>query len=594
MKRFVCCVALLLFVVPDLHPATAGTITVGSKAEAAAVRRRIKAVRFLDSATFGARKADIDALVTRMSEIGNKKAMVEWIDQQFALDQTLLEPIAIRMIEDDGLDWEQGDAWVQRYRHQAFWHVAMTAPDQLRQRVAFALSQICVINDSMFGGRHIDLSGKVHYLAPVNYYDMLGRNASKSYRDVLMDVTTHPCMGQFLSHFRNRKADESINRFPDENYAREIMQLFSIGLYQLRPNGVYEKDDAGELIPTYDNEDIKNFARVFTGFTSDGLEGFWGWPHNSFVPMVMWGPEHDSAEKVLLNGTVLPAGQTGMEDVNGAIDNLMAHPNIGPFVGRRLIQRLTKSNPTRAYLTRVSKKFNNSGGDLKTVVKAILLDKTVLAAVKFKTTKQDDGTWTVEVLDNGTDDSKFQEPMIRYTSFLRKFGGQTENPNGWFHMAGLGWNWTQAFLGSPSVFNFYLPDFQPPGDIVSYKPSGKVPNRFLAAPEFELYTAVTANRTPNRYRWDIYQEKSQHNLFTNEEYEFTNNILLDFADEKALASDPVALVNHLDILLARGNLSNTMRQTLIDALTEETDDATDRAHAAILCVLYAPQTAITR
>ncbi|MFK7819110.1 MAG: DUF1800 family protein [Planctomycetaceae bacterium] len=590
-NRFVCFLITTLVASLPLD-SYAGSFKTRTRAEADAIRIRIKAARFLDAATFGATKAEIDVLAQRMGEINHKAAMAEWIDRQFALQPTLIEPTAIQMISDDGLTLTQGDAGVARYRHQAFWHLALSADDQLRHRTAFALSQIVVINDHMFGGRTPDLSGKPNYLAPLNYYDMLVQNSSRTYRDILFDATLHPCMGRFLSHRRNRKADEAGTRFPDENFAREIMQLFSIGLYELKPNGTYQRDEDGNLIPTYTNEEIKAFSRVFTGLT-DVPNEFWGLG-NSFVPMVMWEREHDTGEKQLLNGTVIPADQPGMQDINDAIDNIASHRNIGPFIGRRLIQRLTKSNPSKGYLSRVSTVFRESGGDMKSVIKAILLDKEFLAAVTFKMIKNGPGDWTLKVIDKGTKGSKFREPMLRYTSFLRKFKVETTNQNGWFMMGDMRWQWTQAFMDSPSVFNFYLPDFQPPGEIVSYRAPKSVPNRFLAAPEFELYTSVTANRTPNRFRRDIFNEQSEHNLFSNSTYTFTSTLPLNFAEEKTLAADPQALVDHLDVLLAHGNLTNKIRRELVAALTEETTDATERTHAAILSVMIAPETAVTR
>ncbi|MFK7819314.1 MAG: DUF1800 family protein [Planctomycetaceae bacterium] len=581
------------FFLVDCSPTLGGKITVSSKAEATRVRRRIKATRFLDNATFGATRVEVEALVDRMEQVGSNEAFSQWIDRQFKQKPTYLVPLSLQMIADDGLDPTQGDAWVQRYRDHAFWHAAMAAPDQLRQRVAFALLQICVINDSMFGGRHIDLSGNPNYLAPLSYYDLLLRSGFNNYRAVLKNVTLHPCMGQFLSHMRNRKADPRVNRFPDENYAREVMQLFSIGLYEMDMTGTYLRDTEGNLIPTYDNEDIKAFARVFTGLASADQDNFWGWPHNSFKSMVMWEDEHDTDEKVLLNGQVLPAGQSGMDDINDAMDNLTTHPNIAPFVARRLIQRLTKSNPSRGYIKRVATVWQENRGDMKPVIKAILMDKSVLA-LKMRTTKISDDVWTVDVLSGGTEHSRFQEPIIRYTQFLRRFNATTEYPTGRFMISGQSYNWSQQFLRSPSVFNFYLPDFQPPGDIVGHKTSKAVPNGVLSAPEFEIYTSVTANRTANRYRSEIINEASNHTLFSSSNYSFKNVLRLDFSEEKELASDPRALVDHLDVLLTRGMLSETVREELIAALTEETDDITARTHAAIQCVLQSAQSAVFR
>lgn len=598
MNRRLCSAALVGVCLAMCVPAFGGTITTTTQAKAEQIRYRLYATKFLDHATFGATKAEANALATRMQQIGIREAAEEWIDQQFAVPATYLEPLALDMIADDGFDPLQTNIGVHRYRRHAYWHAAVAAPDQLRQRVAWALIQICVINDGMFGAVRNDHSGQPHYMAPLSYYDMLLRNSFGNYRDVLMDVTRHPCMGRFLSHLRNRKANPAVNRYPDENFAREIMQLFSIGLYELESDGELRRDINGDLIPTYDNEDIKAFARVFTGFSYAGHTNFWGWPDNSHDPMAMFDSQHDMEEKTLLNGQILPAGQTGLQDVNGAIDNLMNHNNIAPFIGRRLIQRLVKSNPDRDYMARVSSAFNDNGqgvrGDMQAVVKAILLDDAVFAAFDVSIRNEGPGVWKVDVTNTSTEDSRFMEPVVRYASFLRKFDGQSDYPTGRIMINSMAWNWTQGFMRSPSVFNFYLPDFQPPGDIVEYQTSTRIPNGSLHAPEFELFTAVTANRTPNRYRWDVYSEKSQQWLLNNSQGQLRSNVLLNFDEEKQLAADPVQLVDHLDVHLAHGNLDESMRQALITALTEETTDTTARARAAILSVLVAPQNAITR
>ncbi len=585
-----------LLVLASALPAFSGTIKVSTNQEAQDVILRIQAGRFLDIATFGATRADTDALVARMKVVGRDAAFGEWIDQQFQLPATYTEPLALQMMADDGIDPLQTNAWVQRYRHHTFFHNAMAADDQLRQRVAWALIQICVVNDSMFGAVRNDLTDQPHYLAPLSYYDMLIRNSLGNYSDVLMDVTRHPVMGRFLSHLRNRKANPAANRFPDENYAREIMQLFAIGLYELNEDGTLIKDAEGKLVPTYDNEDIKAFARVFTGFSYAGHgTNFWGWPDNSHDPMAMFDNQHDTDEKVLLNGTVLPAGQTGMQDVQGAIDNLMDHPSSGPFVIRRLIQRLVKSNPTKGHIYRVVQKWKDNGqgvrGDMKAVIKAILMDQDVLNGVRFTTTQVGPGEVHVAVSNNGTEHSRFKEPVVRYLSFLRKFRPQSDYPTGRFMMSDMRWHWTQGFLRSPSVFNFYLPDFQPPGDIVGYEPSANVPNAFVVAPEFELFTAVTANRTPNRYRSTIYNEESRHSLVGGT-YNLRCNIALDFSDEKALAADPAQLVQHLNILMAHGMMSDESCQTMTDALTEESVNTTTRTRAAILGFAVSPSVAV--
>lgn len=595
MIRRVCsvCVVALLVLSTSLS-AQAGKIKADSAAAAARVRLRILATRFLDSATFGAKKSDVDALVLRMEQIDVKPACEEWIDQQLALPPTLLQPLALQMMADDGIDPLQTNAWVQRYRHHAFWHAAVAAPDQLRQRVGWALSQIPVINTNSFNFVGNDAVGTPQYLGPLNYYDMLLNNSFGNYRGVLTDVSLHPCMGVFLSHLRNRKGNPAINRFPDENYAREIMQLFSIGLYELDSQGNLLKDPSGNFIPTYNNEDIKAAARVFTGLRyapapGNNQNNIWT-PANFSEPMGSFEPEHDTAEKLVL-GATLPAGQTVRQDIDDFVDVLMNHPSIGPFIGRRLIQRLVKSNPSQGYLMRVSQVFQSTNGDMSSLIKAVLLDSS--NDLSFRTIQEGPNEWSVEVLHSGTEDSRLKEPMLQCTEFLRKFDAQSDYPTGRVMMADLKYHWTQGFLASPSVFNFYLPDFQPPGDIVGYQGSANLPNDgSLFAPEFELLTAVTSNRIINWFRSVVYNERSAHTLLNNSSYTFRCNLDLDFSQEKALAADPAALVDHLDVLLTYGSLDEEVRQMLIDALTEETTSTTARARAAILLAIVSPRGAV--
>ncbi len=592
MKRRLCSCVVTLLVLTTSLSAQAGKIKANSAAQADEYCRRIQATRFLDFATFGATKPDITALAQRIQELGSVEAACEeWIDQQYALPATYIEPLALQMQADDGIDPLQTDAWVQRYRHHAFAHAAMGAPDQLRQRVTWAASQIAVVSEHAYGSVSADGAGKPYYYAPTNYYDMLMSHAFGNYGAMLKGVSLHPTMGHYLSHVRNRKANAAANIFPDENFAREIMQLFSIGLYELNSDGSLKRDGAGRLIPTYDNEDIRAFARVFTGWKYAG-DGFWAAP-NFHDQMEMYESEHDVDAKVLLNGTTLPAGQTGMQDLDGAIANLMSHSSTAPFVSRRLIQRLVKSNPSRNYLARVSQVWNNTNGDMKSVIKAILLDSEVVNGISFRKTQEGPGEWYVEVLNNGTEDSRLQEPTIRYFSLLRRFEPESNYPSGRFMMSDMSYHWTQAYMKSPSVFNFYLPDFQPPGEIVSYY-AQNTPDNALYAPEYELLTAVTATRILNRYRSTIYNQRSIHTLLNNGTYDFRCDINLNFDDETALASNPRALVDHLDMLLAKGNLSDEVRDLMITALEEETTSNVARARAAILCVKAAPQADVNR
>lgn len=304
------------------------------------------------------------------------------------------------------------------YWKMAWYNNILKSDDHLRQRAAQALSQIFVISEKS----NLQLSGP----GMADYYDKLYAGAFGNFRDLLYEVTMHPMMGFYLSHINNPKSNAAQNIHPDENYAREIMQLFSIGLFELNADGTRKKDANGQDIPTYDNDDIKEFAKIFTGLAPagywwpwqdySGLSTIWGDNfNNSPVTTINWEPMipfdnwHEPGAKTLLNGTVVPAGGTTMSDINAALDNLFEHPNVGPFIGRLLIQRLVTANPTPQYVARVAAAFDDNGagvrGDMKAVFRSILTDPEALNC-----------EWE-EVSYHG----KQSEPSIRYTQLLRAF-----------------------------------------------------------------------------------------------------------------------------------------------------------------------------
>ena len=383
-----------------------------------------------------------------------------WIDDQFTRPVGKLQPFVEWCLANGNANALYGD-----YKEYAWWNRAMGVPklrpdatesqlpDPLRQRVAFALSQVLVISD-----RPEDLAVVPQGMA--NYYDVLLTHSFGNYRDLLRDVSLHPCMGMYLSHLGNRKPDPANNIFPDENYAREVMQLFSIGLWMLNPDGTRQLDPDGQPIPSYDNTNITEFARVFTGLAFGGTNVNFGlWPRDFTTPMKGWDAEHDLAPKSLLLGATTPAraaspGSTGtatLADVDAAIDNLFHHPNTGPFIAIRLIQRLVTSNPTPAYVGRVAAAFADNGsgvrGDMQAVVKAILLDPeardyAALADPQF---------------------GKVREPFLRCVNFARAFNASA--PAGFYALDAFTLDHIEEPLKSPSVFNFYLPTYSPPGPI---------------------------------------------------------------------------------------------------------------------------------
>ena len=375
------------------------------------------------------------------------------------------------------------------YFRMAWWDKTLSLPANsdalLRHRVALALSEILVISENS----QLELDA----LAMGNYYDILYRHAFGSYQDMLQEVSMNPCMGVYLSHMNNQKADSNQNIHPDENYAREIMQLFSIGLYELNMDGSRKKDSQGRDIPTYDNRDIKVMARIFTGLKAASYRYEWKadfFPYTGdpiqfndgvskayktipFVdmvkPMVVDEIFHDKDSKRLLKGRIdLPARQKGEQDIREAVNALVAHPSTAPFIAHKLIQQLVTSNPSPEYIQAVAEKFGPKG-DMKAVIKAILLHPESRRPKKLKA------------------------PVIRVTQILRAFNASNVSGKYWLTGDDIKESLSQLPLASPTVFNFYKPD---------YAPQGVIENKGLVAPEFELHNASTSVAYINTmYTW---------------------------------------------------------------------------------------------
>lgn len=558
------------------------------------LKHSVMASQFLTRATFGPTFDEINALAAKMDEIGSRQALDEWIDEQFTQEPTYHHALALQMIHEDGFTPNQDEIGALRYRTHAWWEAAIRAPDQLRQRMAWALSQIFVVNDkgAGFSVRTNDTSGAPQYLGLLDYYDGLVRHSFGTYRDLLGDVTLHPIMGVFLSHLKNPKGDPETGQFPDENYAREVLQLFSIGLYELKTNGVYKQDKNGALISTYDNETIKSFARVLTGLGYGGHDYFNSGGRNYHDPMAMFEDFHDTDEKTLLNGVTLPAGQTGLTDINAALDNIFAHKNVPMFIGRLLIQRFVKSNPSKGYIRRVGNAFRNNGqgvrGDLKAVIKAVLLDKEALQSLRYKRLKNPVGL-SVRQRGSGTEQSRLREPVLRYAAFLRAFNPESTHVTGRMTIPDLNKTLNQGPYQSPSVFNYYLPNHLPAGELQNYEPKAKIPNGALSAPEFQIFTSVMNNTFANRIRSDVIDGKADFNVHSSVP---AFDIVFDFSYEESLAGDLNALLSHLDLLLCSGSLSQSSKLVLAEMIEQETSEPTIRVRSAVNVMLTSPECAI--
>ncbi|WP_394241119.1 DUF1800 domain-containing protein [Vibrio astriarenae] len=455
---------------------------------------------------------------------------ITWLNRQFSMSPSLH---SIRLkeypLEGDRESYNQAD------RAAVWWDLSINAPDQLRQRVAFALSEIFVI--SRYGS---SLSGRA--LEMTDYYDMLITHAFGNYRDLIESVTLHPAMGDYLSMMANQKADPDKNRYPDENYAREVMQLFSIGLYELNPDGTEKFDSQGQLIPTYSQDDIENLARVFTGWhIADKNQPGWGSKDgNWFVPMIAYPDRHDDEEKIVM-GEVFSQGQSAEEDMAQAMDMLHNHPNTAPFISKHLIQRLVTSNPSPAYVARVSSLFEDNGkgvrGDLKAVIRGVLTDSEAL---------------------NGDERApvKLKEPLIVMTNFFRAFDAKSADPSGRFHNSiGTFGSYGQSPLGSPSVFNFFAPDYAPIGEIADAND---------VAPEFEILSWNNFILTNNQL-WSATGRT---------DYEGESNpsrIVINTAPLEAIANDHVALIDEIDRRLLSQRMSESLRVILLEGLEELRD-----------------------
>ncbi|MEM9282367.1 MAG: DUF1800 family protein [Verrucomicrobiota bacterium] len=506
--------------------------------------------RFLQQATMGSSYATIQAVAA--------SGIPAWIESQFLI------PPTSHVATNNALSQSYFAADINETLTTSpyiwtWWDTAIGAPDLLRQRVAFALSEIFVVAETT------ELL-QDNYWGIATYYDILVNNAFGNYRDLLYQISTNPAMGHFLSHVKNRPTDATNNIFPDENYAREIMQLFSIGLYELNQDGSRKKDAMGRDIPTYDNTDITNFARVFTGLTYNPRPPTNGSPYDGDA--VNWAPitsaelyldasdlwmatemaqyeaMHETGSKNLLNGAITSG--TLQQDLDAAIDNLFNHPNTGPFISRLLIQRLVTSNPSPDYIFRVAAAFNNNGsnvrGDMKAVIRAILLDpearnRSQLSNPQF---------------------GKLREPALRHTQLIRAFNPTSSTGRFPAEQYEAREAYAQQPMSAPSVFNFYLPDHQPLGPI---KDAG------LTGPEFQITTATTSIKTMNFWSSIIQFEE----YFTlDRDFFSTTQITFDYSAEIALADSAAelpALVDRLDILLTRGDLSAANRITILNALT---------------------------
>ena len=511
-------------------------------------------VRFLEQSSFGATSAE----VARVQNLGFRA----YLNEQFNLPLSSYPTLTLMPTDQaqgcpTGSPSTCGRDNYQMYPLQMkFFQNALGGNDQLRQRVAFALHQIFVVS-----GTDVTMPS---WMSP--YLQTLDRNAFGNYRQLLQEITLNPGMGLYLDMLGNSRTN------PNENYAREILQLFSVGQDKLNLDGTPQLDAQGNRIPTYDQTTITNFARVFTGWrlAAPKVTVINGVSYNVFNyqdPMIVTSENnHDVAQKVLLNGAVLPAGQNSTQDLTAALDNIFNHPNTGPFIGRQLIQQLVTSNPSPGYVERVAGVFNNncagfypaspcSGarGDLKAVVTAILLDPEARGDVK-------------------TDPSygRLREPAQFITNILRVTNATSDgylNPNSV--------TLDQDVFRPPTVFNYY------PADYV-------IPGTNLSGPPFGILSTTTSLRRANFVNTILNNGVAAGtNAPTGTQVPLTALL--------PLASDPTALVNELDRLMMHNTMSPGMKTSIITAVTTvAATNALSRARMAVYLVASSSQYQIAR
>lgn len=527
------------------------------------------ASRFLARTTFGGTKSQVQNLV------GVDAA--DWLRAEFDKPVTLFLPDILSMRNSDGSFLNNLDTY-------QYWDTILTTDDQLRQRTIFALSQILVIGD-VNGGSAPDRRAY--------YQDVLSRNAFGNYRTLLQDVTYSPIMAQWLTYLRNRKGDPKTGRMPDENYARELLQLFTIGLVDLNQDGTQKIGVEGNPIELYDNDDIIGLSRVFTGLSLKGND-FWhrGADEDAYYnPLQMFDEEHSPLEKSFL-GKTIPAGTSGDQTINEALDHIFDHPNVAPFLARQLIQRFTESNPSPSYVERVANAFDagrftapagqqfGSGnrGDLEATLAAILLEEDL-----FLPESEDE-----QNLRNG----KIREPILRFTHWVRAFDvANIDSYNEWLlrdtrdPTRGL----AQHPFKSPSVFNFYRPGYVAPltesGDLGMTAPEFQIVNESSSIGYLNFMTEYALVRSDHR-------DKE------------LNTFEPDYSEEIAMTDDPAGLVDHLDILLTGAQMTASEKQAIADIVGDmrlRTDDAekentdrNERVQVAVLLVLNSSSFAVLR
>ena len=512
-----------------------GTSPVENTPENAAV-----AARFLTQTTFGPTDNDIKTVMST--------GYAAYLDDQLASQSPSHLAYMDNRLAQMRLTNASASLSANQF-YESYWLYAATSRAQLRERLKLALSEIFVISLA---------DGAIDARGAASYYDMLGDNAFGNYRTLLEQVSLHPQMGRYLTHLANQKENTTTGLKPDENFAREVLQLMSIGTVLLNNDGTVRRDGSGAPIATYTPSDVSNLAKVFTGYSwyhpAPTNSTFFGGSRDANAtvrPMIYYANYHSVSEKSFL-GVTLPAGAAnGPNDLKVALDTIFNHPNVPPFMCHRLIQRFVTSNPTPGYISRCSAAFINNGsgvrGDLRAVLKAILMDREARDISLAATPSY----------------GKLREPIIRLTNWMRAFDATSVSGNYLITSTSANTSLGQSPLTSPSVFNFYRPGYVPPNT--------QLGARNLTAPEFQIVDEVTVAGYAN----------TMQNVIGSGIGSGTD-VRSAYVREVAIAGDANTLVTRIDRMLLSGQMSDALRARIVESVNSVAIPAPTATNAATI------------
>jgi uncharacterized protein (DUF1800 family) len=500
--------------------------------------RSYAASRFLDHTSFGPGSAAI----AEVQSLG----YAQWIDRQLLLPPTQIDGSALLAWPDNNrLTKEQADL-NHNFNNLEFSRAFLTAPDQLRLRASWAISNFIVVSEN-----------KVLPYGITEYFNMLQRQSLGNFGDLIYEVIRNPAMGQFLDNNQNRKQGACKDCFLNENFGRELMQLFTVGVFMLNRDGTNKKDSSGKPIETYTQADVQDITRALTGWTQDNQhikrvpnENHPNWGGFERRMIADWPERHDSDAKTVL-GVPIPAGQSAEQDARSVVDILLKHPNTGPFVVYRLIQSLVTSDPTPAYVARMAAVFENNGkgvrGDLGAVVKAILLDPEARRA-------DDPAFRELQV-------GRIKEPLLQGISVMRALECKRPLTMPWGKYQVYGTN-NQKALNAPSVFSFFSPMHRAPGS------NTLVPEqKLLDSKEFRERLGGLSS---------VYG--SDGAAFVTAGCDFASFV-------SALEKSPQAFTDLISQRLFRGSLAPPLRQATQILLNETANESTGKRAALVMTFL---------